>query len=144
EAARVPAEGRRLPVQDALPFAEPRNLLRRSAPEALGVVGRLAPPGADLRDRVRLAHSRSRNLYRWILPVTVFGSSGTNSIHRGYLYGVMRPFTNDLSSSASSSEGFLPFFSSTKALGLVSSSLSCAPTTPHSSTAGCSMSTAST
>src|SRR5437867_9475607 len=30
-------------------------------------------------------HARSRSLYRWILPVTVFGSSGTNSIQRGYL-----------------------------------------------------------
>ena len=32
----------------------------------------------------------------FIFPVAVFGSSSTNSIQRGYLYGVMRPFTNCL------------------------------------------------
>ena len=32
-----------------------------------------------------LGASCSRSLKRWILPVAVFGSSATNSIHRGYL-----------------------------------------------------------
>src|SRR5207245_1884632 len=114
----VPAECRRLPIQHALPLLEPRHLLGGTAPEALGVVGRFAPPRADFRDRVLRRHAFSRSLYRWILPVTVFGSSGTNTIHRGYLYGVMRPFTNALSSSASSSDGVFPFLSSTKAFGL--------------------------
>src|SRR5207247_268473 len=63
DAARVPTKGRRLPVQDAIPLPKPRDLLRRAAPEALRVVGRLAAPRADLRDRVFLpAHARSRNL----------------------------------------------------------------------------------
>ena len=35
-----------------------------------------------VQDR-RSAHARS--LYRWILPVAVFGSSSTNSTQRGYL-----------------------------------------------------------
>src|SRR6185436_13178042 len=56
----------------------------------------------------------------------------------------MRVFTNCFSSSASASLGGWPCLSSTKARGLVSSSLSFAPTTPHSSTAACSMSAAST
>ena len=63
DAARVPTEGRGLPVQDAIPLPKPRHLLRRAAPEALRVVGRLAAPRADLRDRVcPPVHSRSRNL----------------------------------------------------------------------------------
>src|SRR5918911_1681135 len=32
-------------------------------------------------------HAQLRSLKRWILPVAVLGSSGTNSIQRGYLYG---------------------------------------------------------
>src|SRR5262245_33402650 len=43
---------------------------------------------------------QSRSLYRWIFPVAVFGSSGTNSIQRGYLYGASLPFTNSFSASA--------------------------------------------
>src|SRR5439155_4523273 len=145
-AARVPTEGRRLPVEDALPLLEPRQLLGGAAPELLGVVGGLFAPRANGLERIGLAHpeARSRSLKRWIFPVTVLGSSGTNSIQRGYLYGVIRPFTNAFSSSASSSEGWRPFFSRTKAFGLVRSSLSLTPTTPHSSTAGCSISAAST
>src|SRR3989442_1765583 len=83
---------------------------------------------------------RSRSLKRWIFPVAVLGSSSTNSIQRGYLYGVIRPFTNSLSSSASSGLGGCPSLWITNARGLVSSSLSFAPTTPHSSTAGGSLS----
>src|SRR5207253_9424460 len=44
KATRVPTEGRRLPVQDAIPLPKPRNLLRGAAPETLRVVGCLAPP----------------------------------------------------------------------------------------------------
>src|SRR5439155_729743 len=46
KAARVPTEGRRLPVQDAIPLPKPRDLLGRAAPEALRVVRGLAPPRA--------------------------------------------------------------------------------------------------
>src|SRR5439155_27026173 len=91
-----------------------------------------------------MPRDQARSLNRWILPVAVFGSSSTNSIQRGYLYGAIRVFTNSLSSSASASFGFWPCFNRTNARGLVSSSLSLAPTTPHSSTAGCSISAAST
>ena len=86
-AARVPTEGRRLPVEDALPLLEPRQLLGGAAPELLGVVGGLFAPRANGLERIGLAHpeARSRSLKRWIFPVTVLGSSGTNSIQRGYL-----------------------------------------------------------
>jgi hypothetical protein len=33
----------------------------------------------------RGAPARARSLNRWIFPVAVFGSSGTNSTQRGYL-----------------------------------------------------------
>src|SRR5581483_4134015 len=42
----------------------------------------------------------ARSLKRWILPVAVFGSSGMNSIQRGYLNGARRSFTCCLSASA--------------------------------------------
>src|SRR5215467_938706 len=42
---------------------------------------------------------RARSLKRWILPVAVFGSSSTNSIQRGYLYGAILSFTKAFSSS---------------------------------------------
>src|SRR5690349_10646223 len=96
--AAVPAERRRLPVEDALPLLEPWKRLGRLAPELLGVVGRALLPARDLRVD---GHWRSRSLYRWIFPVAVFGSSSTNSIQRGYLYGAMRLFTNCFSSSPS-------------------------------------------
>jgi len=35
----------------------------------------------------------SRNLYRWILPVAVFGSVSANSIQRGYFHTPMRSLT---------------------------------------------------
>ena len=47
----------------------------------------------------------ARSLKRWILPVAVFGSSGTNSIQRGYLYGASRLFTCCCSAAASSGVG---------------------------------------
>src|SRR5207244_13032086 len=157
EPAAIPTEGRRLPIEDALPFLEPRDLLGGAAPEALGVARGLALPVHHALARVRGGHPirsaaqarvhagvRSRSLNRWIFPAAFFGSSGTNSIQRGYLYGVIRPFTNALSSSASSALGVRSFLSSTNARGFTRSSLSFAPTTPHSSTAGCSMSAAST
>src|SRR5262249_13137344 len=46
---------------------------------------RRAPPDR-LRSRRRVHDApRARSLKRWIFPVAVFGSSGTNSTHRGYL-----------------------------------------------------------
>ena len=57
------------------------------------------------RTRHRLGHcdrpaSRSRRRKRWILPVAVFGSSPTNSIQRGYLYGASRSLTKAFSSAS--------------------------------------------
>src|SRR5438132_14050911 len=86
----------------------------------------------------------SRNLNRWILPVAVFGSSGTNTIQRGYLNGARRSFTNAFSSSSSAGLGARSRASTTNASGFTSSSWSAAPTTPASTTAGCSASAPST
>src|SRR5207302_8970315 len=83
-------------------------------------------------------------LFRSILPVAVLGSSGRNSIQRGYLNGASRCLTNVLSSSASDSDGSWPCLSTTYALGLTSSSSSKSPTTADSKTAGCAISAFST
>src|SRR5947199_75368 len=74
----------------------------------------------------------------------VFGSSSTNTIQRGYLYGARRSFTNALSSASSVGLAEGPRASTTNASGFTSSSLSSAPTTPASTTAGCSASALST
>src|SRR5882672_964003 len=86
----------------------------------------------------------SRSLNLWIFPVAVFGSSSTNTIQRGYLYGARRSFTNALSSASSAGLARWPRASTTNASGFTSSSLSSAPTTPASTTAGCSASALST
>jgi len=48
QAAAIPAERRRLPLEHALPLAEPGQRLCRASPEALGILGRLALPRRDL------------------------------------------------------------------------------------------------
>src|SRR5512133_702836 len=81
------------------------------------------------------------NLKRWIFPVAVLGSSGTNWIQRGYLYGASRLLTCICSSSAVTD---CPDLSTTNALGLTSSSVSAIPITAASSTDACVMRQAST
>src|SRR3989344_5344939 len=44
-----------------------------------------APAGTSAYAPVHARDSSSRSLKRWILPVAVLGSSGTNSMKRGYL-----------------------------------------------------------
>src|SRR6266511_3821667 len=55
-------------------------------------------------DRDQQVHQPWRNLNRWILPVAVFGSSGTKVIQRGYLYGAILSLTNTFSSSSRAGE----------------------------------------
>lgn len=62
--------------QQAVQHAEPE---RQGPPRADAVLAVRPPVPTGLGSR----HCRS--LKRWILPVAVLGSSGTNSIHRGYL-----------------------------------------------------------
>src|SRR2546422_415100 len=69
--------------------------------DVVGVLGRHEPLHESALIVRHQSPPRSRSLKRWILPVAVFGSSPTNSIQRGYLYGVMRSLTNAFSSSAS-------------------------------------------
>src|SRR5207245_6786753 len=85
---------------------------------------------------VSLAISLSLN--RWIFPVAVFSTSSTHMLHRGYLYGASRFLTNAFSSLSRAGLGAFPRPSTTNASGLTSSSLPSAPTTPASTTAGCS------
>src|SRR5262245_15997604 len=80
------------------------------------------------------AASRCRSLYRWIFPVAVLGSSGTNSTQRGYLYGASRSLTCCLRASASAGVPWTPGFVTPKALGLISCASSGMPTTAASST----------
>ncbi len=54
------------------------------------------------------ANSRSRSSRRRSLPLAVFGSSATNSIRRGYLYGAVTRFTCSCSSRASASDAAWP------------------------------------
>src|SRR5581483_4556767 len=82
--------------------------------------------------------SRSRSSTRRILPDTVFGSSETNSISRGYLYGAVTRFTCSWMSRASSSDGSNPGFSATNAFTISPRSGSGLPTTAASATARCS------
>src|SRR3989441_6170733 len=88
--------------------------------------------------------SQWRSLKRWILPVAVLGSSPTNSIHRGYLYGAILSLTNAFSSSPSAAEAAAASLRTTNAWGLMRRSLSSLPTTAASSTAGCLIRGAST
>jgi len=44
-------------------------------------------------DEAGRPHSRARSSFRRILPEIVFGSSATNSMRRGYLYGAVTDFT---------------------------------------------------
>src|SRR5215210_6612875 len=69
-----------------------------------------------------------------ILPVTVFGSSSTNSIERGYLYADIRSLQNAMSSSADADS---PGRRLTKAFTVSPRYSSGTPTTAASRTAGC-------
>ena len=62
----------------------PAGALRRD-PFVLDAHAAAAPVDVDPLDRHARFASCSRSLKRWILPVAVFGRSGTNSICRGYL-----------------------------------------------------------
>ena len=78
-----------------------------------------------------------------IFPEIVFGSSPTNSITLGYLYGAVRFFTKVWISFFNSSVASYPFTSTIVALTTCPLVGSGTPVTAHSSTAGCSMSTLS-
>ena len=71
---------------------------RRPACEAAPLVRAQARSASVERLQRAVVHGsvRSRSLKRWILPVAVFGSSATNSIQRGYLYGAILSFTKRL------------------------------------------------
>ena len=61
---------------------------------------------ADCRpSQLARANSRSRSSRRRSLPLAVLGSSATNSIRRGYLYGAVTRLTCSCSSRASASDG---------------------------------------
>ena len=59
------------------------------------------------------AACHQRSLNRCILPVALFGSSGMNSIHRGYLNLARRSSAHFFNSSASSSDAEKPSRSTT-------------------------------
>jgi len=129
EPTRVPAKGRRLPVENALPLLEPGHLLGGAAPEALGVIRRLALPGEDLRGSRPF---RSRSLPQLVpldLPGHGLGQLGDKFDPPRVLIRSDASLHEALSSSASSSDGFFPFLRRTKAFGFISSSLSFTPTT---------------
>ena len=74
----------------------------------------------------------------------VLGSSATNSMIRGYLYGAVVFFTCSCSSASSSGLAAYPSASTTVAFTTAPRSGSGTPVTAHSSTAGCSMRALST
>src|SRR5438552_1064070 len=108
----------------------------RQAPEARPLM-RPERLGVQCLQTPIIERRHARSLKRWIFPVAVFGSSATNSIHRGYLYGAILSFTKLFSSASSADEPDCPSLSTTKALGFTSLSVSSHPTTAASSTAGC-------
>src|SRR5258708_1202382 len=54
---QIPAERRRLPVEDAVPLLGPPQLLGSAAPEAFGIVGRRSAPRGHRRERVPCRHA---------------------------------------------------------------------------------------
>src|ERR1700686_561616 len=85
-----------------------------------------------------------RNSRLRIFPEAVLGTTSTKCTSRGRLYRVKRSATNILNSSSIFLPEENPSRSATNATGISPASASGLPTTPHSRTAGCSSSTAST
>src|SRR5260221_1465896 len=108
--------------------------------DAVGEAARLGPTGR----LERLHHDVFLSLKRCTLPVSVRGSVSMTSIARGYLYGAITFFTCSWSWRTVPSPGALPGLRTTNALTIVPRSSSGQPTTPHSATAGCASSAAST
>src|SRR5205814_4238309 len=122
--------------------AGPRRAPERVAGRAVDLVQEGAQPAplmlAQPRGLQRLERAvvhQARSLKRWILPVAVFGSSPTNSIQRGYLYGAILSLTKAFSSSARPAPPPAGPLSTTNALGFTSPTPSSCPTTAASSTA---------
>ena len=86
----------------------------------------------------QLEPSRSRSSTRRILPEMVLGSSSTNSISRGYLYGALTRLQWSCNSSTSAYEPAWPGARITNALTIWPRSGSGLPTTAASATATCS------